>query len=227
MRARRRERTPALTVPLPVRWGCWWASSPRSRSPPRRPATCLPERSPIGVAVLVWLMLALRVTRLEPAGPRGDGPAPPGGAGVREPRALPLAPAGAAAMPAARRGSHRASVCVLQKHSQIPLSISSVDHYCVARASDPTVSGRCRRRCGLRQDQPASRRAAAGASAAGRLAADGVCRCGDPEASGVSRPTVFDPAGPVRGRRSDAGSGRWQRSWSQGVDTGGEDRRDR
>jgi hypothetical protein len=54
----------------------------------------------IGVAVLAWLVLALRVSRLETAGPRGDGPTPPGGAGVREPRRpLPFAPAGAAAMP--------------------------------------------------------------------------------------------------------------------------------
>jgi hypothetical protein len=54
----------------------------------------------VGAIVLAWLALALRVTRLEPAGPRGDGPTPPGGAGVREPRRpLPFAPAGAAAMP--------------------------------------------------------------------------------------------------------------------------------
>jgi hypothetical protein len=54
----------------------------------------------IAVAILAWLTLALRLTRLEPAGPRGDGPTSPGGAGVREPRRpLPLAPAGAAAMP--------------------------------------------------------------------------------------------------------------------------------
>src|SRR5258705_13482616 len=53
----------------------------------------------VGVAVLAWLVLALRVSHLEPAGPRGDGPIPPGGAGVREPRRpLPFAPAGAAAM---------------------------------------------------------------------------------------------------------------------------------
>ena len=52
-----------------------------------------------GIAVLAWLALALHVSRLEPAGPRGDGPTPPGGAGVREPRRpLPFAPAGAAAM---------------------------------------------------------------------------------------------------------------------------------
>jgi hypothetical protein len=53
----------------------------------------------VGVAVLAWLVLALRVSRLQPAGPRGDGPTPPGGAAVREPRRpLPFAPAGAAAM---------------------------------------------------------------------------------------------------------------------------------
>jgi hypothetical protein len=51
------------------------------------------------VAFLVWAVLALRVVRLEPAGPSGDGP-DPGGAGVREPRRpLPMAPAGAAALP--------------------------------------------------------------------------------------------------------------------------------
>jgi hypothetical protein len=54
----------------------------------------------IGLAVVAWLILALRVPRLEPAGPGGDGPTPPGGAGVREPRRpMPLSPAGAAAMP--------------------------------------------------------------------------------------------------------------------------------
>jgi hypothetical protein len=54
----------------------------------------------LAVVVLAWLALALRVTRLASAGPRGDGPASPGGAGVREPRRpLPYAPAGAAAMP--------------------------------------------------------------------------------------------------------------------------------
>ena len=54
----------------------------------------------IGVAVVAWLILALRVTRLQPAVPRGDGPTASGGAGVREPRRpMPLAPAGAAAMP--------------------------------------------------------------------------------------------------------------------------------
>ena len=53
----------------------------------------------VGTAVLAWLALALRASHLEPAGPRGDGPTPPGGAGVREPRRpLPFAPAGAAAM---------------------------------------------------------------------------------------------------------------------------------
>jgi hypothetical protein len=55
----------------------------------------------VGVTVLAWLAFALRVSRrLAPAGPPGDGPTPPGGAGVREPRRpLPLTPAGAAAMP--------------------------------------------------------------------------------------------------------------------------------
>jgi len=54
----------------------------------------------IGVVVFAWLGFALRVTRLEPFGRRGDGSTPPGGAGVREPRRpLPNAPAGAAAMP--------------------------------------------------------------------------------------------------------------------------------
>ena len=57
-----------------------------------------------GVVLLAWLTFALRLTRYVPAGPSapsgGDGPAPPGGAGVREPRRpLPFAPAGAAALP--------------------------------------------------------------------------------------------------------------------------------
>ena len=55
-----------------------------------------------GVALLLvgWLDYALRVIRLLPAGPGGDGPAPPGGAGVREPRRpMPQSPTGAAVMP--------------------------------------------------------------------------------------------------------------------------------
>ena len=54
-----------------------------------------------GIMLVAWLAFAMRVVRLQPAGPpRGDGPDPPGGAAVREPRRpLPLAPAGAAAMP--------------------------------------------------------------------------------------------------------------------------------
>jgi len=49
------------------------------------------------VVTLAWLAFALRITSLLPAGPHGDGPAPPGGAGVREPRRpLPYAPAGGA-----------------------------------------------------------------------------------------------------------------------------------
>jgi hypothetical protein len=68
----------------------------------------------IGAAILIWLSLSISVVRLTPAGPGGDGPAPPGGAGVREPRRpLPYAPAGAAAMPvpsAALRVGLRVSV---------------------------------------------------------------------------------------------------------------------
>jgi hypothetical protein len=53
-----------------------------------------------GLAVGAWLWYGMRITRFVPAGPRGDGPAPPGGASVREPRRpLPLSPAGAAARP--------------------------------------------------------------------------------------------------------------------------------
>lgn len=53
-----------------------------------------------GLLVLGWLGSAMRLTRVVPAGPRGDGPAPPGGAAVREPRRpRPVAPAGAAARP--------------------------------------------------------------------------------------------------------------------------------
>ncbi len=53
-----------------------------------------------GLVLVVWLGYGMRVTRLVPAGPRGDGPAPPGGASMREPRRpLPLSPAGSAARP--------------------------------------------------------------------------------------------------------------------------------
>jgi hypothetical protein len=61
----------------------------------------------LGMSVLVtgllgaaWLGYGMRLDRRIPAGPYGDGSAPPGGAGVREPRRpLPLSPAGAAARP--------------------------------------------------------------------------------------------------------------------------------
>jgi hypothetical protein len=53
-----------------------------------------------GLVVVAWLGYGMRVTRLVPAGPRGDGPAPPGGASMREPRRpLPVAPSGTAARP--------------------------------------------------------------------------------------------------------------------------------
>jgi hypothetical protein len=53
-----------------------------------------------GLLVAAWLGYAIRLDRRAPAGPRGDGPAPPGGAGVREPRRpLPISTAGAAARP--------------------------------------------------------------------------------------------------------------------------------
>jgi hypothetical protein len=53
----------------------------------------------VGLLLVVWLAYALRVMPLLPAGPRGDGPAPPGGAGVREPRRpLPVQPAGVGAV---------------------------------------------------------------------------------------------------------------------------------
>src|SRR5581483_3973937 len=39
-----------------------------------------------GPAVAAWLAYQVRLIRPVPAGPRGDGPAPPGGASVREPR---------------------------------------------------------------------------------------------------------------------------------------------
>jgi hypothetical protein len=53
-----------------------------------------------GLLVTAWLAYSLRLVRLVPAGPRGDGPAPPGGASVREPRRpLPMSPAGSTARP--------------------------------------------------------------------------------------------------------------------------------
>jgi len=53
-----------------------------------------------GLLVTAWLGYRMRLARRVPAGPHGDGPAPPGGAGVREPRRpLPMSPAGAAARP--------------------------------------------------------------------------------------------------------------------------------
>jgi hypothetical protein len=51
-----------------------------------------------GQVVVGWMGYGIRVTRTVPAGPGGDGPAPPGGASMREPRRpLPIAPAGSAA----------------------------------------------------------------------------------------------------------------------------------
>jgi hypothetical protein len=53
-----------------------------------------------GLLVVAWLGYWIRLARRVPAGPRGNGPAPPGGAGVREPRRpLPMSPAGSAARP--------------------------------------------------------------------------------------------------------------------------------
>jgi hypothetical protein len=53
-----------------------------------------------GLAVAVWLAYSVRLTRPVPAGPHGDGPTPPGGASVREPRRpLPMSPAGSTARP--------------------------------------------------------------------------------------------------------------------------------
>jgi hypothetical protein len=50
------------------------------------------------IVVLAWIGYGIRVTGPIPAGPGGDGPAPPGGASMREPRRpLPIAPAGTAA----------------------------------------------------------------------------------------------------------------------------------
>jgi hypothetical protein len=51
-----------------------------------------------GLVVVGWIAYGVRVRRPVPAGPGGDGPAPPGGASMREPRRpLPVAPAGTAA----------------------------------------------------------------------------------------------------------------------------------
>jgi len=53
-----------------------------------------------GLAVTAWLAYSLRLTRPMPAGPHGDGPGPPGGASVREPRRpLPICPSGSNARP--------------------------------------------------------------------------------------------------------------------------------
>jgi hypothetical protein len=53
-----------------------------------------------GLLVAAWLGYAMRLDRRAAAGPPGNGPAPPGGAGVREPRRpLPISTAGAAARP--------------------------------------------------------------------------------------------------------------------------------
>jgi hypothetical protein len=53
-----------------------------------------------GVVVVAWLAYRMRVTGVVPAGPGRNGPAPPGGASVREPRRpLPVSPAGVAARP--------------------------------------------------------------------------------------------------------------------------------
>jgi hypothetical protein len=52
------------------------------------------------VVIAAWIMYALRLQRLVPAGIRGDGPDSPPGIGVREPRRpLPKSPAGAAERP--------------------------------------------------------------------------------------------------------------------------------
>jgi hypothetical protein len=61
--------------------------------------------------LLAWLVFSVRVRRtvLAGRGPRGDGPAPPGGAGVREPRRpRPQSPAGAAELPGDDEDSRRA-----------------------------------------------------------------------------------------------------------------------
>jgi hypothetical protein len=51
-----------------------------------------------GLIVMAWLVYSLRLTRPVSFGPSGDGPAPPGGASVREPRRpLPVCPGGSAA----------------------------------------------------------------------------------------------------------------------------------
>jgi hypothetical protein len=53
-----------------------------------------------GLLVTAWLGYGLRLDRRIPAGPHGNGPTPPGGAGVREPRRpRPISPAGSAARP--------------------------------------------------------------------------------------------------------------------------------
>jgi hypothetical protein len=63
-----------------------------------------------GLVLVGWLATVLRIVRPVPAGPHGDGPAPPGGASVREPRRpRPLSSGGAAVIPMDRdEPPHRA-----------------------------------------------------------------------------------------------------------------------
>lgn len=67
-----------------------------------------------GLSVLAWLARTLRLNRLVPAGPRGDGPEPPGGASVREPRSpLPMSPSGSAARPRPDQGEPGQAVALI------------------------------------------------------------------------------------------------------------------
>jgi hypothetical protein len=90
LRARRRH-----AAKLRARRQCNTAKRRRSRV--KRVRFKRPPVRRLVLAVLVWL--GFRRPRV-PAGPHRDGPAPPGGAGVREPRRpRPVSPAGAAARP--------------------------------------------------------------------------------------------------------------------------------
>jgi hypothetical protein len=67
-----------------------------------------------GLLVAGWLGYGMRLARRIPAGPHRDGPAPAGGAGVREPRRpRPMSPAGSAARPVPDQNSPGQAVALI------------------------------------------------------------------------------------------------------------------